>query len=151
MRRLILTFVLLIFSIAIMADTTMNQKNMESIVKHMAKESSGSKGVVEFNYEGVKMVLISDVKHDRMRIIAPITNYSQLELKHLDAALDSNFHKALDARYAVSEGVLYSAYIHPLSSLTESQIESAVKQVANLALSFGTEYSSGFLTFGGDK
>lgn len=52
---------------------------------------------------------------------------------------------------AISDGVLYSAYIHPLSDLSRPQLKSAVVQVANLALSFGTEYTSGVLTFGGEK
>ncbi len=29
----------------------------------------------------------------------------------------ANFHTALDARYAISDGVIYAAFIHPLSSL----------------------------------
>ncbi len=44
--------------------------------------------------------------------------------------------------------VLYSAFIHPMSELSRWQIKSAVEQVANLASSFGGDYSSGLLTFG---
>ena len=129
----------------------MQQNIMEQIVKGMAQDSSGENGVVEFNFRNVKMYLVSDVKHNRMRIIAPIADYTKLERQHIDAVLQSNFHKALDARYAVSEGVLYSAYIHSMKELTKAQIESAVSQVANLALSFGGTYSSGELTYGGDQ
>jgi hypothetical protein len=50
-------------------------------------------------------------------------------------------------QYAVSDNVLYSAYIHPLSELNRYQPESVEIQVANLALSFGKKYSSGVLTF----
>jgi hypothetical protein len=74
-----------------------------------------------------------------------------LTRQHLDAALESNFHKALDARYATSKGVLYSAYMHRLSELSELQLISAVEQVANLALTFGGEYSSGTLVYGGNE
>jgi hypothetical protein len=62
------------------------------------------------------------------------------------AAEDSEFYD-----YAVSEGVLYSAYIHPLSELSESQLTSAIEQVANLAITFGYEYTSGTLEYGGKK
>jgi len=126
----------------------MNQAAMENIVKQMALESAGEKGVVEFNYHQVKMYLISDTKHNRMRIIAPITEYDKLERTQIDLMLESNFHSSLDARYAVSKGILYSAYIHPLSALSQDQLESAVKQVANLALTFGNGYTSGTLEFG---
>ncbi|MEE8126039.1 MAG: hypothetical protein V3T42_09525, partial [Nitrospirales bacterium] len=56
-----------------------------------------------------------------------------------------------DARYAVSQGILYSAFIHPLSTLDEGMLKSAMDQVANLALSFGSEYTSGSLVFGGQN
>ncbi len=94
------------------------------------------------------MYLISDVAHDRMRIISTITEYKDVTKEQLDAMMVSNFHTAIDARYGVSHGILYSAYIHPLSSLSEEQIKSAVTQVANLTLSFGSEYSSGLLRYG---
>ena len=97
------------------------------------------------------MYLISDTQHNRMRIVAPITNYSDLTREQLDAVLESNYHKALDARYAVSKDVLFSAYIHPLSEMHERQVRDAVRQVANLALTFGTDYSSGDLSFDGDN
>ena len=129
----------------------MNQKSMEHIAKGMAQNSKGENGFVEFSYSNVTLYLISDVEHDRMRIIAPIADYNKLTRQHLDAALESNFHKALDARYATSKGVLYSAYMHRLSELSESQLISAVEQVANLALTFGGEYSSGTLVYGGSE
>lgn len=129
----------------------MTQKRMESIVKGIATKSEGEKGRVSFYYQEVLIYLISDPVHNRMRLIAPIAKYADLERQHVDAAMISNFHLALDARYAVTKGVLYSAYLHPLKELTEAQIESAVKQVASLALTFGTQYSSGELTFGGKR
>lgn len=64
--------------------------------------------------------------------------------------LEANFHSALDARYATSDGVLYAAFIHPLSPLTEAEVRSAVAQVASLVRSFGTTYSSGELAYGGE-
>lgn len=151
MKRLLLAMPFFLFSSLCLGDVLMNQESMEKIVKDLALEYEGGKGVVEFSFSNVKMYLISDIKHNRMRIIAPIIDYKKLSRQHLRSVLESNFHKSLDARYAVSEDVLYSAYIHPLSELSESQIKSAVQQVANLALSFGKEYSSGMLTYGGVK
>lgn len=129
----------------------MNQNQMEKIVKEMAETSQGEQGVVEFKYNKLSLYLISDTVHDRMRIISPVIDYDQLSSEQLHDILESNYHKSLDARYALSDGVLYSTYIHPLSVLTEEQIESAVIQVANLAASFGKDYSSGVLTYGGNQ
>ncbi len=127
----------------------MNQPEMEAIVKNMANDAEGESGFVQFSYQNTQMVLISDTTHDRMRIIAAITDTDSLSQEQVDAILESNFHTALDARYASSDGILYAAYIHPLSYLHQAQIESAVIQVANLAQSFGSSYSSGQLSFGG--
>lgn len=148
MKYLFWLFPILLFSTLVNGESKMDQKSMENIVKNMAAEAKGENGVVEFNYNNVHMYLISDTSHDRMRIIAPIAEYQKLSRRHIDAVLESNFHGALDARYAVSDGILYSAYVHPLSELSSKQIRSAVLQVSNLALSFGDEYSSGVLSYG---
>ncbi len=151
MKNIFLAVPFLFFSCLSIAADPMNQSLMEKTIKNMALKSEGEKGFVKFYYSNTQMYLISDVKHNRMRIIAPVVEYKKLSLQHLDAILESNFHKSLDARYAVSKGVLYSAFIHPLSELNEAQIKSVMQQVANLVLSFGKEYSSGMLTYIGKR
>jgi hypothetical protein len=126
----------------------MSQTKMEDIVHSMATKAEGDKGYVKFEYQGVTMLLLSDVTHNRMRIIAPVAAYADLNENHKRAMLESNFHSSLDARYALSDGIVYTAYIHPLHELSEEQVRSAVKQVSALALSFGSEYTSGELSFG---
>ena len=118
-------------------DTKMTQATLEKIVKTMASQSKGNNGVVIFTYSNRTLYLISDVRHNRMRIITPIIKYAHLTRKQIDAVLLSNYHKSLDARYAVSKNILFAAYIHPLSELTKTQIRSAVKQVVSLANTFG--------------
>ena len=61
--------------------------------------------------------------------------------------LVANFHNALDARYAVSNGNVFAAFLHPLSSLEENDLRSALRQVSQLVANFGTTYSSGGLQF----
>lgn len=150
MKRLLLLTSLICFAGQALAGHGMSQESLERIIKAMADSSRGEQGVVEFDFNNLRMYVISDVKHNRMRIVAPVAEYAKLTSTQRDAILVSNYHKSLDARYAVSEGVLYSAYIHPLAELNESQVRSAVRQVSNLALSFGSDYSSGELTFNGD-
>jgi len=133
------------------AGETMDQKTMETLIISKAESHKGGDGFLEFEYNGVSMMVISDVTHDRMRIVTPVAKYEELTKEQIDKIMQANFHSALDARYAVSSGVLFSAYIHPLSPLTPEMIESALVQVANLARSFGTDYSSGVMTFRGGK
>ena len=132
-----------------MAKEEMTQKKMENFIHKLSPKAKGNGGYVEFEYNGALLMMISDVKHDRMRIVSPIIKYKDITRKQLDAMMESNFHTALDARYGVSNGVLYAAYVHPMSELTLEQLKSAVTQVVNLSMSFGTAYSSGVLSYGG--
>jgi len=148
MKPLIIILILL-SSLTINRANAMTQDEMEKAVTDVVKVVENKKGYVVFDYKNVRMALISDVKHDRMRFIAPITRYSELTLEQLHKAMDSNFHKSLDARYAESKDVLYSAYIHPMSPLSKTVLIDALDQVATLALTFGTSYTSGVLSYGG--
>lgn len=126
----------------------MDQATLEKIIIEHSTSHSGKGGVVEFEFLDINLAVISDKSHDRMRIITPITRYSDMTTGQIDAVMLANFHSALDARYAVSDGLLYSVFIHPMSSLNEGAIVDAMNQVANLALSFGSAYSSGKLLYG---
>ncbi len=44
---------------------------------------------------------------------------------------------------------VYSIYLHPLESLSEAELRSAVSQVVMLVQTFGTTYSSAGIVFGG--
>lgn len=136
---------------ALNRENQMSEKKMQSFVGEITEVIHAEKGYMYFKYQGLKVVLLSDEEHNRMRIISPITAYSKLAPKIKDHLMHSNFHKALDARYAVSEDTLYAAFIHPLSTLTQEDLESAMKQVANLTSSFGKTYSSGQLDFTNKK
>ena len=129
-------------------EPVMTRERMEAIVQSVGSELKGEPGAIEFVFLGVAMVCLSDVRHDRMRIIAPVVEASRLEGEQVARILEANFHTALDARYATSRGILYVAYIHPLGALTEPMVRSALEQVANLRLTFGSTYSSGVLRYG---
>ena len=131
----------------------MTQENLTTLLKNSVHTEilEEETGYLFFKYLGTKMVLLSDVDHDRMRIISSITKYSNLAPKIKDSLMHSNFHLALDARYAVSDDVLYAAFIHPLSTLAQDDFQSALKQVYNLVASFGKTYSSGQLEFTSKK
>ena len=130
---------------------TMTLDQLEAIVVEEARELRGGKGQWQFVLDAVPMALLTDVEHDRMRIIAPIIQENKLTSEERKKMLEANFHTALDARYATTHGIVYAAYIHPLSPLREDQIRSALHQVAQLAKTFGTTYSSGALVFLGPE
>ena len=127
----------------------MNNARLGKIIQQNARNFQGKEGFWEFEFSGVEMACLTDAEHDRMRIIAPITKVAALKAEQRDKMLEANFHSALDARYAISKGVVWAAYIHPLSALQESEVQPAMQQVAGLVQTFGTTYSSSDLVFRG--
>ena len=65
--------------------------------------------------------------------------------------LEANFDKALDPKYSIYKGVVWSAFTHPLSELTVEQFKDALKQVVRLADNFGGSFTSTDFVFGGDN
>lgn len=127
----------------------MTQTRMEGLIREFATDTAGRPGWLRFVHEGVPMVAVSDTAADRMRITAPIARVRDVSGEQLIAAMEANFHSALDARYATSDGILHVVYVHPLSPLTPAQLRSAVDQVATASRTFGTGYTSGLYNFGG--
>ena len=126
----------------------MDPVGLTSAIESLVGEARAEGNVVEFSFEGVPVLCIHDAVHDRMRLVVPIARLEGAPPALLEVLLTANFHTTLDARYAVSEGVVHAAYLHPLSTLTAAQLESAIRQVVALARNYGTTYSSDALTFG---
>ena len=122
---------------------------LEQALYKISESAKGKNGFMEFYVGEIQYFMVMAPNANRMRIITPVADYKDLSADQIRATMESNFHDALDARYALSNGVLYAAFIHPLAELTLEQLISAVYQVGNLAISFGREYSSGVAHFNG--
>ena len=145
-----LSLVLMMLACATGSPEVMSRESLARYIDEFAGSAETSQNVVEFQYEGVAIPAVSDATHDRMRLIAPIARLDDLEADLLEVLLVANFHTTLDGRYAVSEGVLYAAFLHPLSTLTRAQLEPAIRQVAALSRNFGSSYSSDELVYGAE-
>jgi len=127
----------------------MTPERMLAVIAEVGDDLQAEGNVAEFSFQGVPLVLVFDVKADRMRLVSPIIEVQHLADGQLEAAMEANFHQALDARYAISNEVVWAAFIHPLSDLSPDLLTSAVRQVAIARATFGREYTSGALVFGG--
>ena len=103
----------------------------------------------QFSVLDTQVTLVYDLNADRMRLVAPVADVSGLDEAALMRITQANFDSALDARYAAARGVLWSTFIHQLSSLTPDEFGSGLGQTVNLVQSYGTTYSSGAVVFGG--
>ena len=130
----------------------MNNQRLQSIIDRIGSAKKARDGYWVISFKPYFAHIITDEKADRMRIIVPITEVEGLDQAALHRILQANFDSALDARYSVAQGKLWSAFIHPLSSLTERDFISGLAQTFNLVATYGKTYSSGALVFsGGDS
>lgn len=145
--------ILFVFTLAFAFTTSaqMNNQLLEELLTTHTDSIEGSNGRWQLSLDNLVMVVLTDETNDRMRIIAPIIEASKLDEGLLLDCLTANFHSALDVKYAISDGLLWSVYVHPLSPLTEMEVESALKQVYAAAATFGTTFSSTPLLFGGNQ
>lgn len=101
-----------------------------------------------FTIEGLDAVVVYDLNADRMRIMIPVVEATDLEPEELMRMMQANFDSALDARYAIARGMVWGTFIHPLSPLTDEEFLVGLGQTINVVLSYGGSYSSGMFVFG---
>ncbi len=114
----------------------MTQHEMENVFAGEVEKIEGPSGAIRTQIETFNVYLVSDDTYDRMQILMPIAYAEGLDARALTALLEANFQNTLDARYAISEGVVQGVYLHPISTLTPEMIRSALEQVVNLGRNF---------------
>jgi hypothetical protein len=126
---------------------SMNNTRLEQHFRKSVQNLKGEAGRWQFSYQGGDMLCFTDETHDRMRIIAIIMETKNLTDEQLHQCMEANFDRSLDVRYCFYQGRLWTAFIHPLSELTERFLDSSLSQVAASHKNFGDSYSSGALSF----
>lgn len=161
MKKLFVTVLILMFTVSgnVIAESydrivsppesKMNNAYLDKLIRKIDKNARGKMGYWQFMVEDSIVTVITDENADRMRIIVPVIKVENMKKGILKRVMQANFDSALDARYALARGVLWSAYIHPLSPLKPAEFLKGVGQVVNLKYEYGSSYSSGALLFGG--
>ncbi len=134
----------------VVREGTMTIKKMGAIIALLDKKAKSLRsGFWQFTIEKNTVIVVTDPKANRMRIMVPIRPAEGLKLEEFERITQANFDTALDSRYAIAQKLLWSVYIHPLSELYPRQFIKGIGQTVNLALSYGKTYNSGLLTYGG--
>ncbi|MFY7670332.1 hypothetical protein ACOSP6_04535 [Tenacibaculum sp. MEBiC06402] len=129
----------------------MTPNKLGNILEIISDSIVSNKSQWRFIIRNTAFITIADSTHNRMRIMSPIIESEKLSEGLKTASLMANFHTALDVKYAISDNVLWSVFIHPLKELTEEQVLDAVSQVYYAKVNFGTTFSSTSLVFPGKK
>ena len=134
------------------AMSLMNNSRLHEILQRIDPDLQGRLGLWSIQFENFRAQIITDEIADRMRVIVPIVNVDDVEDGELLRLMQANFASALDARYCVANGVIWGAFIHQFSILSDEELLSGLAQAITVAKSFGSTYSSGALIFrGGDS
>ncbi len=115
----------------------MNNTRMQDLLQRVDPELQGKLGSWVITHEAVKAQIITDEKADRMRVIVPIVKVEDIEEGELLRLMQANFDSTLDARYSVANGVVWSAFIHPLTALSDEEFISGLAQAMTAAATFG--------------
>lgn len=129
--------------------STMTPARMGAIVRGLDEQAKAFGTGWQFQVRGRQLTLIYDEKADRMRIVSPVAAAGAVDSALAMRLLQADFDSALDARYAIAQDVLWSVYLHPLSTLTDRDLVSGIAQTVTLVDTFGTTFSSGLFIFGG--
>ncbi len=148
MKKIFLIFIFISqLTVVYSQNEKMTNEKLDKIIKKISEEVEGTEGKWQFLIDSTLFLCLTDENNNRMRVISPIIESSKLTDKQIQECMEANFHTMLDSKYAISDGILWSVYIHPLKELTEEQVLSGIFQVYSGVHTFGTYYSSGLLSF----
>ena len=148
MKTLNSIFIIFIILIGYTAQSQkMTNSDLEKIIYVVADSLRGDTGNWQFMIKERILICITDENNNRMRIMSPIIEQKKLAYTDMLKLMEANFHSALDVRYAISDDILWSVFIHPLKELNKDEVLSAINQVYEAAVTYGTTYNSTGLTF----
>ena len=131
------------------ADTSpTNNAAMDRFIRATSDEVEGGDGQWMLTVGDRPVMVLTDELANRMRIMTPVADADSLDQRDLIVLMEANFDKALDARYALWQGTLWSVFIHPLGELSADRFDAGLLQTVTLADNYGTTYTSTDRTFG---
>ena len=133
----------------VVLEPPMTLETLNDIIMALDPEAKSDGRIWQLKVGETAVLVVTDEAADRMRAMSPVRNADELSPEDLTRMMQANFDSALDARYAIAQGILWATFIHPLSPLEKNEFISGLGQTVNLAQSYGTLYSGGGLQFGG--
>lgn len=131
------------------AEPPMDYERLGKIIFALDPEAQPFGPGFELRISDVTVLVVTDTNADRMRAMIPIGSAADLSPEDLQRVMQANFDSTLDARYAIANGMLWAAFIHPLSPLKKDQLISGLAQTVNIAKTYGTLYTGGAAEYGG--
>jgi hypothetical protein len=124
------------------AAALMTPGSLNTILLELDPAAQVGPGAAMLTLDDVPVTVIHDPVANRLRALVPIASAQNLTEGQMLRLLQANFDTALDARYAVADGRVWSVYMHPLAELDRAQVISGLAQAVSLAQSYGTTFAS---------
>lgn len=134
---------------AVEPEAAMTLETLGQIITALDPDAKSNGAAWQMQVAGTTVFIVTDKAADRMRAMTPIVNSDEVTPEEMTRLMQANFDSALDARYAIAQGMLWSTFIHPLSPLEKDQFISGLGQAVNLVKTYGSLYSGGAMQFGG--
>lgn len=134
--------IILLFSAFAVFGQEMTNEKIGKLLSENAGAVEGSDGGWQVTVDRRPLLIVTDESANRLRVFTFVAEINQISTEELEVLLRANFTDALDAKYAIYEGLVVSVFTHPMRELTKLQLLDAIRQVNNLAENFGTSYSS---------
>lgn len=150
-RKSLLLLSICLVSLSSVISQEMTLEKLKKTIQSKARLVEDVGAMAEYELDSVSIVLVTDVTNNRMRLVAGILEVEKLKEKDYKILMEANFDRALDAKYAISNGILWSVFVHPLKELNEELVINGLYQVRNLVYTYGTTYTSTQFVFGGQE
>ena len=130
------------------ANGLMTPGRLTAILLELDPEARTAPGAAQINLDDIPVTIIYDPFANRLRALVPIASADNITDGQMLRLMQANFDTALDARYAIAEGRVWSVFMHPMAQLDRRQLISGVAQTVALAQTYGTTFSSSEMLFG---
>lgn len=131
------------------SETAMNGEKMATLIQRFDEDAVVAANRITFKVRERDVMVVYDNDADRMRIMSPIVQAAAVPEEIYERMLQANFDAVLDSRYAIANEIVWSVFIHKMSSLAEDDFLSGIAQTYTAAETFGGAYTSGAIVFGG--
>ena len=103
----------------------MTNDRLDGLIRQTSKTVKGEAGYWQIKIGGRDVLVITDARHNRMRIMSPVAAQDQLDKAELIRLLEANFGSALDSKYALRDQTLWSVFTLRSPSLPMSNFSIA--------------------------
>jgi len=121
-------------------DEKMTAQRVAGILKGRNITLQGKPGHWQFVHEEMQVFLLVDPESNRVRLVTPLARLDLLrqdpdfvEVDLLRKLLKANYLPTGDVRLCLNRHIVWAAFLHPLDTLTERDLVSALAQLVRVA------------------